>query len=67
MTVGAIFANILLFTGISMNLGHSTIDYPVAQPEAFIFGMRFTFWITTAIFVLLFIVQVAVNFKRKNT
>lgn len=67
MTVGAIFANILLFTGISMNLGRSTNDYPVAQPGAFIFGMQFTFWLTTAIFVLLFVVQVAVNFKRKNT
>lgn len=66
MTIGAIFANILLFSGISMNLGHSTIDYPVAQPSAFIFGMRFTFWITAAVLLGLFIAQLTVNFRRKN-
>lgn len=66
MTIGAIFANILLFSGISMNLGHSTNDYPAAQPSAFIYGMQFTFLITTTVLLLLFMAQLTVNFRHKN-
>lgn len=66
MTLGSIFANILLFGGISMNLGRPVNDYPVAQPGAFIFGMRFTFIVTTAVLAALFIAQVIVNWHRQN-
>ncbi|GHP13489.1 MFS transporter [Lentilactobacillus fungorum] len=65
MTFGAIFANILLFSGISSYLGQTTRNYPNHHPAAFIFGMRLTFLTTAAVLAGLLIIQL-VNRRRQE-
>lgn len=66
MTIGSIFANILLFLGIDRALGEITKNYPFQQPTAFISGMQFVFLVTAVVLSLFFIIQLGVIFKQKN-
>lgn len=66
MTIGTIFSSILLFQGISQSLGYPTKDYPQNHPDAFIFGMRFTFLIVSIIFIGLVLSSVSVQIKQNK-
>lgn len=65
MTVGTIFSSILLFTGINHVLGHTVNNYPVQAPNAFIFGMRFTFIVTSIVFIIFLALNIAIRIRQQ--
>ena len=65
MTVGTIFSSILLFAGINHVLGHTVNNYPVQSPNAFIFGMRFTFIVTSIVFIIFLGFNIAIRIHQR--
>lgn len=66
MTIGTISSSVLLFAGINHALGSVVHNYPVEQPNAFIFGMMVTFVVTASVFLLFLAVNLLFKLHRPS-